>query len=161
MNVFDFAMEMEKAGQVHYERLAAEASTAEFKNLFSMLATAEQAHYDALHAVKNGKDVVKADFTVLEKAKIIFQKLLPEKEDRGDLQADPDGYMHAIKAEEDSIKFYEEAAEKEQNEYARKLLLMLAEEEKEHLSIVENIYEFAEAPRTFLAWGEFSNLKEL
>ncbi len=38
---------------------------------------------------------------------------------------------------------------------------MLAEDEKEHLSIVENIYEFVEKPRTFLAWGEFSNLKEL
>ncbi len=37
----------------------------------------------------------------------------------------------------------------------------MVDEEKEHLSIVENIYDFVEKPRTFLACGEFSNLKEL
>ncbi len=93
MNVFDFAMEIEKAGKVHYEKLAAEASTKEFKNLFSMLAAAEQVHYDVLQAMKNGKDAVKAESTILEKAKNIFQGLLTEKNDRGDFQADPDGYM--------------------------------------------------------------------
>ncbi len=56
-----------------------------------------------------------------------------------------------IKAEEDSIRFYEESAGKENNKNVRKLLLKIADEEKEHLSIVENIYEFVEAPRTFLA----------
>ena len=28
------------------------------------------------------------------------------------------------------------------------------------LNIVENIYDFVESPKTFLAWREFSNLKE-
>lgn len=158
MNVFDFAMEMEMDGKAHYERLAAEATTTEFKNLFSMLADAEQAHYDALKAMKNGVDAAKADSKVLEKAKNIFDKLLTVKEARN---SPPDGYLQAVKAEEESIRLYEEAAEKENNEYTRKLLLFLAGEEKEHLSIVKYIYEFAEAPRTFLAWGEFSNLKEL
>ena len=30
----------------------------------------------------------------------------------------------------------------------------------DNLSIVENIYSFVESPKSFLAWGEFSNLKE-
>jgi rubrerythrin len=38
---------------------------------------------------------------------------------------------------------------------------MLAAEERRHLNMVENIYDFVEAPRSFLAWGEFSNLREL
>ena len=38
---------------------------------------------------------------------------------------------------------------------------MLAEEERRHLNVVEHIYDFVEAPRTFLAWREFSNLQEL
>lgn len=161
MTILDLAMEIEKAGKAHYERLAAEATTTEFKNLFSILAAAEQSHYDALLAMKDGKNVVISDSTTLEQAKNIFQGLLSEKGDRDGLRADPDGYMHAIKAEKDSILFYEESAEKEDNAEAKKLLLVIANEEKEHLNIVANIYEFVEAPRTFLAWGEFSNLKEL
>ncbi len=158
MNIFDFAMEMEIDGKAHYEKLASEATSTEFKNLFTMLAEAEQSHIDALQTMKNGVDTVKVESKVLEKAKDIFDKLLTVKEDR---DSPPDGYLQVLKAEEESIRLYEEAAEKEQNEDARKLLLILAGEEKEHLSIVKYIYEFVEAPRTFLAWGEFSNLKEL
>jgi hypothetical protein len=36
----------------------------------------------------------------------------------------------------------------------------IAEEERHHLEVMENIYDFVESPRTYLAWGEFSNLRE-
>lgn len=161
MNLFDFALKMEADGKVYYEKLAAETPIPEFRNIFSLLAAAEQGHHDAIQALKNGTDAIKAESKVLDHAKNIFARLLRMDQTHDQLQFDRDGYLHAIKAEEESIKFYEEAANKENNAEARKLLLMLAAEEKEHLSIVENIYDFVERPRTFLAWGEFSNLKEL
>jgi len=37
---------------------------------------------------------------------------------------------------------------------------MIADEERKHLNIVENIYSIVESAKTCLAWGEFSNLKE-
>jgi rubrerythrin len=40
-------------------------------------------------------------------------------------------------------------------------LRRIAEEERRHLNIMENIFDFVESPKTFLAWGEFSNLNEL
>jgi rubrerythrin len=161
MNVFDFALKMEEDGKAYYEKLAAESSTRELQEIFSLLADAERSHHAALLARKNGVPHAKAESTVLENSKNIFRKLLEMKEMHDQFKVDTDGYRHAIKAEEESISFYEKAAAKEENEDARNLLLMLAEEEKEHLSIIENIYEFVEAPRTYLAWGEFSNLKEL
>lgn len=161
MNIFDFALKMEEDGKAYYEKLAAETSIPEFKSIFSLLAAAEQVHHDALLAMKKGVDTAQADSKVLAQAKNIFEKLLKMNETHDTLQFDRDGYLHAINAEEESIKFYENAAKRENNESAKNLLLMLAEDEKEHLSIVENIYEFVEKPRTFLAWGEFSNLKEL
>ena len=85
------------------------------------------------------------------------------KENRGPgaLRVDTDGYRHAIKAEEESIRFYLDAAEKEQSPEVRQLLRALAAEEKIHLNIIENIYEFVESPKYFLEWREFSNLKPL
>ena len=65
-----------------------------------------------------------------------------------------------MKLEADSVRFYEEMAQKEQSPATKKILLQIAEEEKHHFNIVENIYDFVATPNTFLAWGEFSNLKE-
>lgn len=161
MNILDFALKMEEDGKAYYKKLTAETSIPEFKSIFSLLAAAEQVHHDAIQSMKKGADAAQADSKVLAQAKNIFEKLLKMNEIHDTLQFDRDGYLHAVRAEEESIRFYEEAAKKENNKNARNLFLMLAEDEKEHLNIIENIYEFVEKPRTFLAWGEFSNLKEL
>jgi len=160
MKVLDYAMQMEADGKAYYEKLAAESDDKELKNLFNLLAQAEQTHYDALQARKNEIPFAGIESQTLNRAKNIFQRLL-EMKGAGPYKVDADGYRHAIKAEEQSISFYQNAAEKEQSPEVRTLLQMLADEERIHLNIVENIYEFVESPKFFLAWREFSNLKEL
>lgn len=160
MNVLDFAMKMESDGKAYYERLAAECDNKELKNLFTLLAQAEQTHYDALMARKNDSAFSRIESGFLEQSKNVFQKLL-EMKSEGPFRVDIDGYRHAIKAEEHSIGFYEVSAEKEQTPEVRRLLQALALEERIHLNLVQNIYEFVEAPKYFLAWREFSNLKDL
>jgi len=161
MNIFDFAIQREEDGIIFYEKLAAETSIPELKTIFTLIAEEERLHCELFQAMKNGEDPVKAGSSVLKKAKSVFRKMLERKDIHDILKGDQDGYKHSIKAEEDCIKFYEDIANKEKKDYVVKLLRIIAEEEKDHLSILENIYEFVEAPRTFLAWGEFSNLKEL
>ncbi len=160
MNVLEFALKMEADGKTYYEKLAAESDEKELKNLFTLLAQAEQTHHDALSARKNEAAYAMLESKVLEQAKNIFQRLL-EMKGKGSFRVDTDGYRHAIKAEEQSISFYRNAAEKEKNPEVRRLLQALAEEESIHLNIIENIYDFVETPKCFLAWREFSNLREL
>lgn len=160
MKVLDFAMNMEADGKAYYERLASDSDEKELKNLFNLLAQAEQSHYDALLARKNQTAFATLESKTLDLAKNIFQRLM-EMKSGGPFKVDPDGYRHAIKAEEQSIRYYLEAAEKERDPEVRRLLGALADEERIHLNIVENIYEFVESPKFFLAWREFSNLKEL
>ncbi len=160
MNVFDFALKMEKDGKAFYEKLAAEADEAELQEIFSMLASAEEEHYQAIEALKKEVPPDMADSKVLEKAKNVFHGLLERRHAVEILKGDPDGFRHAMKIAEEGIKLYEEMAGKEKNPAAVKALVMLAEEERKHLEIMENIYDFVERPRTYLAWGEFSNLKE-
>jgi rubrerythrin len=161
MNVLDFAMKLEADGKAYYEKLAAESSSKELQNLFTLLADAEQTHYDALQARKSETAYTGVESQVLEKAKNIFQRLMEMKPSKSSLRLDIDGYRHAIKAEEQSIEFYRNAAEKEPSAEVRRLLQALALEEQLHLNIVENIYEFVESPKYFLEWREFSNLKRL
>jgi rubrerythrin len=65
-----------------------------------------------------------------------------------------------MKIEADSVKLYEDMAKKENRADIVQLLLKIANEEKTHYNIMENLYDFVLAPQNFLAWGEFSNLKE-
>jgi hypothetical protein len=40
------------------------------------------------------------------------------------------------------------------------LLAQVARDEEQHIAELENLYDFANAPNHYLAWGEFSNLGE-
>jgi len=160
MNIFDCAIKMEEEARINYEKLAAATPVSELKNLFTMLAAAEQEHHDALVEMKGSIDPQKAQFMDLQEAACIFQPLLAKRDLMAELREDPDAYKHVVKEEEKGVKFYEEQAAQAKDEGTREILLMIADEERKHLSIVENIYAFVESPKTYLAWGEFSNLKE-
>lgn len=161
MNVFDFAMNMELDGKAYYEQLAAETPDVGLKSIFSSLAADEQKHYEIIQSIKAGTTLTMADSTVLEQAKNVFAPLLADKSIAGALKKSLDGYGHARKIEADSVKFYEDMAKKESDPDVVQLLLRIANEEKKHFNIMDNLYDYILAPQNFLAWGEFSNLKEL
>jgi rubrerythrin len=161
MNVFDFAMQMEMDGKAHYEKLAAGTPIVGLRTIFGRLAADEQKHYDTIQAMKAGGSGAMADSTVLDEAKNVFQELMSEKTLLGSLKKDLDGYRHAMKIEADSVSLYEDLAKNENSPETVLLLLKIANEEKKHYNIMENLYDFVLAPQNFLAWGEFSNLREL
>lgn len=161
MNIFDFAMKMELDGKAYYEKLAAETTVGGLKSIFTSLAADEQKHYETILVMKTGANLKMADTTVLEKAKNLFEELMCDKNIIGCLNKSLDGYQHARKIEADSVKLYEDMAKQEDNPETVQLLLRIANEEKKHYNILDNLYDFVLAPQNFLAWGEFSNLKEL
>lgn len=160
MNVFDFAMQMEMDGKAHYEKLEAGTSVVGLKKIFAMLAADEQKHFETIQAMKSGGNDSMAGSAVLDEARNVFQGLMNESTLLGGLKKDLDGYRYAMKIEADSVKLYEDMAKKENRENIVQLLLKIANEEKKHYNIMENLYDFVLAPQNFLAWGEFSNLKE-
>jgi rubrerythrin len=160
MNVFDFAMQMEMDGKEHYEKLAAGTPVAGLKKIFGLLAADEQKHFDTIQAMKrSGPDFI-AGSIALDEAKNVFQGLMDDRALLGGLRKDLDGYRHAMKIEADSVKLYEDMAKKEKRQNMAQLLLKIADEEKRHYNIMENLYDFVLEPQNYLAWGEFSNLKE-
>ena len=161
MNVFDFAMKMELQGKACYENLAGSTKIPGLKNIFTGLAADEQKHYEVFRSLKEGKDFTMADSRMLEQAKSVFRELSPEKERIGGMREDLDGYRLGLKIEADSVKLYEDMAMRESNPETVQLYLRLANEEKKHFNIMENVCDFVMKPRYFLEWREFSNLHEL
>ena len=160
MNIFDCAIKREEEARMCYEELAAAATEPELKNLFTILALAEQEHHNALVKMKGDTKSSKPQFKALQEAACAFRPLLSKRDIMAKVKNDPDAYLHVVKEEEKGIGFYVELAKQAKDEGVREILLMIAEEERKHLSIIENIYAFVESPKNFLAWGEFSNLKE-
>ena len=160
MNVYDFAMKMELDGKAYYERLSSETPVAALHNIFLSLAADEQKHYETVRDLKAGKVADMAESSALEKTRSLFDRPSAEREAAAGLKNVLEGYRHARKIEADSIRFYEDMAKKEANPDALRLILQIAEEERKHYNIMDNICDFVQAPQTYLAWAEFSNLKE-
>lgn len=161
MDVFEFAMKMELDGKAYYEKLAAETTIPGFSGIFSRLAADEQKHYDTVKAIREGADVSMADTSVLDGAKNVFQEVVGNEQLLGSLKENLQAYEHAKDIEMESIKLYEELAAKEANPQIAALLRRIAEEEKKHFNIMENLYDFALRPKYYLEWREFSNLGQL
>ena len=158
MNVFDCAIKIEEEAKQYYERLGSESSVPEMKHLFSMLAASEEELRKNLLKLKGSLPPERTQLDGLDDTACRFRPLLTERELLEEAKDDPDLYKFSMREEEQEIMFYEELAARTSDPVTRGSLLMLAAEERRHLNIVENIYEFVEAPRTYLAWGEFSNL---
>lgn len=160
MNAFACAIKMEEEARQYYEELIEATAVPELKGLFSMLAAAEQEHHAALVALQADIPLKEFHFTDLKEAACLFKPLLERRDTMDSLPADPDAYRQIVNEEENGIRIYEELAAQQHDQRVREALLLIADQERKHLSIVENIYAFVESPRTFLAWGEFSNLAE-
>jgi rubrerythrin len=160
MNIYDCAIAMEQDARKRYEELADRVTLPELKKLFILLAKAEEEHHQHLLGLKGGANGG-GEFGALDEATCLFRSLVGKKETVAALEKDPDLYRHVVGQEEESIRLYEALADKAEREGEKAQLRRLAEEERRHLSVVENIYAFMESPRTYLAWGEFANLDQM
>jgi len=158
MNVFEYAMKMELDGKAFYEKLAEETSLPALKAVFRSMAEDEQKHYDTFQALKAGTAGAMVDSKILETTKNVFEQIALDKNNAVSLKNTLQGYEAARKVEADSARFYEEIAAKEENHANALLIQTIANEEKKHYNILDNLCDFTLAPQNYLAWAEFSNL---
>lgn len=161
MNVFDFAISMEKDGRAYYEKLAEQTDQPGLKTIFTRLAEDEQKHYEIFQKLKNNQGPLSMPATtVIAETKNIFVELTKETRDLR-VNESLSAYQHAMKIEADSVRFYEKAAGEEKDSATKTLLLKVADEEHKHFNVLENIYNFVNAPNQYLAWAESSNLDDV
>ncbi len=161
MNVFDFAMQMEDSGCEYYQNLAGAANLPGLKTIFTSLADDERKHLEIFRSLKAGRqNQAMPETSTLDTAQNVFETLPRDAEALRGMSGTLTAYRHAMKLEADSYRFYEEAAASETDAGVRDLLLQIAGEEYKHFNILENVYNFVNAPNQHLEWGEFSNLGE-
>lgn len=162
MNILECTIKMKQETRAHYERLAEAAAEKDLKRLFSLLASAEDEHIEKLRALKGTMERAGATaLDSLDKDVCVFSPHIDPRHLAEALRNDPDAYRHVVHEEEETIGFFDQLKDQAENEPMKKVFQALADKEREHLTMLENIYFFVEEPRTYLEWGEFSNLKSL
>jgi rubrerythrin len=162
MNILECTIKMKKETQAHYERLADAVEESDLKRLFSLLAGAEGEHIEKLVIMQeNMKRLNLQDLSRLEESVCVYSPHIDPRYLADSLQDDPDAYRHVVREEEETIDFFEQLGNQAESDQLKRICRQLAAKEREHLETLENIYFFVEEPRTFLEWGEFSNLKSL
>lgn len=162
MNNLEKALRKELEMKTNYETIAGETQLPGVKKIFTLLAGDEQKHYDAVLAMIRRTDPGHVpDTTALETAKELLSAWTGDSETAAHLKKDLEGYRIALKLETESVRFYESLVKEASNAEEKKLLSTILKEERNHYTIVANLYEFALKPEYYLAWGEFSNLSDL
>lgn len=161
MNVYEFAMQMEKDGEEYYRQIAGNTSNPGLKKIFETLADEEVVHYNTFKrlAEKRAAEVVESN--VLAKSKNIFVEM--KESGPVDLSAETpqtEAYRKAMETEKDAYTFYEAKAAEADNEHEKEILLVFAREERRHYRLLENILEFVSRPDSWLENGEFAKLEQ-
>jgi len=162
MNILECTIKMKKETQAHFGRLAETVTDVELKRLFTLLAAAEDEHIDKLAFLQDNLNKLDAqDLNMLEESVCVYSPHIDPLHLAEALSHDPDAYRHVVQEEEETIEFFDQLSDQAGSEQLKRICRMQAAKEREHLTMLENIYFFVEEPRTYLEWGEFSNLKSL
>jgi len=150
MEIYEFAMKMEKDGEQYYLELAQNAVNAGFKNIFTILANAEAGHYYIFRKMRDNEKIELPGTKLLSEVRNIFEKLREEEKSADVLISQIDLYRKAREIENKSIDFYLTQADQMSDPYQKEIFVKIADEEKKHFFIMEEIINFVSQPGTWL-----------
>jgi len=161
VDIYKFAMQMELDGRHFYLDLAKKTKNAGIKSVLTMMAESEAKHYNViLDMQKNDKTEYSKDVEVLTKIKNVFSKMKEEKEIDVDV-SQVEFYKKALEIEADSEKFYLERADEEKDPHRKEIFLTLANEEKGHCILLENLVNLVSQPDSWIENSEWYNIDEV
>jgi len=160
MDIYDFAMKMEKDGENYYRELAKMTVNTGLRNIFTMLANAEVVHHNIFKKMKENEKVEAAGTKILPEVKNIFEKIREEGKDPDIHITQTDLYKKAQEIEKESMNFYLKHAAEVNDPYQKEIFTRIAGEEKKHYFILEEIVNFVSRPGTWLENPEWYHIEE-
>ncbi|MBL7215357.1 MAG: ferritin family protein [Phycisphaerae bacterium] len=159
MNIFEFAIQMEHDGEQFYRDIAGKTTEKGLRNILTMLADDEKKHAEIVADIQSKTPTMEGT-VILDAAKNVFQQM---KDFGGefDLSGDEEKlYREAMGMEQKSIGFYLDRTDQAERAEQKSLFKRLAEEEKKHYRLLQDLVDFVARPKSYLADAEFSNLDE-
>ncbi|XPV67400.1 MAG: ferritin-like domain-containing protein [Halarcobacter sp.] len=155
MNVYEYAMKVEKDGEAYYRELASKSPNNGLKRIFTMLAEEEIKHYNVFKNMMKKNDIDLDKLDIITDTKTIFETLLNEKDNINFSDEQIAYYKEAIKKEENSEQFYLDKSKELENENEKAIFIKIAAEEVKHKKVLEEIVLFIQEPDNWVASAEF------
>ena len=159
MNIFEYATRMEKDGEDFYRRLVEQTENKGLETILTMLADDEVKHYTVLEEMQSSEPEM-AETQILENSKNIFERMRETGQTIDTDVVQLDLYSQAQDIEQMSIDFYELKVEEVELDYQRDLFERLAEEERKHFFLLDNVIDFLFQPQSWLENAEFVHLND-
>ena len=152
-------MKMEQDGEGYYRELAKKSATPGLRNIFTMLANAEVVHYEIFKKMKENEKVKVADTKILSQVKNVFETMREEENLESGI-TETELYHKAVEAEKRSREFYLSKAAEVKDAAQKEIFHKIADEEKKHYLILQEIIDFVSRPQTWLENPEWYHLEE-
>jgi len=161
MNVYEYAMKVEKDGEKYYRDLASKTEDPGVKSILTMLADEEVKHYVVFEKMSKNQIIpTQSSVDIFKTTKNIFEKMQKENQLPNFSQDQIEFYKNALRSEENSYKFYTEKALMLEEGEQKQAFLRIAEEERAHYVLLENVIEYISTPQTWVESAEFNHLSE-
>ena len=162
MDPLEFAMQMERDGKAFYEKAAADAPNAEVKKILLTLAEEEERHYRIFRSLREGSTVAaRREMDNRAETVTIARNLFQQMADKGETTLYGEDaravWKEAQKIEKKSEDMYREEAAKTTDEDRRELLGRIADEEKNHIYLIDNMLSFMTDPQSFVDSTQYKN----
>lgn len=163
MNVFEFAMKMEKEGQEYYEQQATKSDNPALKRIWHDLAADEVKHYEIFRRFRDGEvkeaaQMSKSGTQILDTAKTVFEELAAQNQDFKFSDIVVAAWKKAQELELKTEQFYRVKEDEETQPDAKKAFGLLANEEAKHVHLIEHVLDFLNQPKAWLEDAEWSNI---
>jgi rubrerythrin len=163
MNIFEFAMKMEEDGREYYLAQAQKTDNHGIKSILTELAEDELKHYNIFKALRDKgiaeyRDEEKT--TILSTTKNVFEALKSEDKEfnfSGEMQ---DIWRRALEVEIESEKLYREKADEADDANFKDIFNKIADEERRHQMVIENVIDFLNRPKQWLENAEWHHLED-
>ncbi|NLU10267.1 MAG: ferritin family protein [Tepidanaerobacter acetatoxydans] len=141
------ALKFEENGYQFYTKISEEIKQPLAKRLFESLAIQEKDHAERIKEIYNnmqdGSNVeptARPKYSLEPEVKKIFYEL--DKEKKKIPLDNIEGYKLAMEMEKKGYNMYKEFTEKSKDKREKEFFRLLMEEEKEHLTSLDNVYRF-------------------
>lgn len=165
MDIIDFAMKMELDGKAFYDKHARAAKSKDLKRIFNLLSEEEIRHYNFFKSMKEGTveeaaTHLNGSTETLKEVKNIFAEMSENKTDVfGDEELS--AWKEALQIEEKAESFYREKAAEENDANKKRLLTLIAEEEQNHVHMIEGVLTYMKFPEAFADSQQFKDFQSL
>jgi rubrerythrin len=160
MKSYDYAMQLEKDGEKLYLEAANSTASPGLSSILIMLAAAERMHHAVFERMKKNEPVTVADTAIFTVAKNVFARMRKEEGWNGINISEIGLYRKAQEIEKAAETFYLQKVEQLKGQPQERIFRQIAEEERQHFFLLQNIIDFVSRPEKWLENAEWHHLDE-